>query len=157
MANRITDIKLLFDTYDCKPGRTGFEAFKRELLGSAGTTDDLGWSLTDCLLRRDEGATDAAGFPMGGAVPAIPAAANAANNAARAKRRKRLKESHMLIVRHITHKDYKRIISDPAGAHFGNGPNALDFLEARCNTAHEESDTQDLEVHATSLRHRKKL
>ena len=147
MASRITDTKLLFDTYDCKPGRAGFEAFKRELLGSAGTTDHQGWLLADCLLRIDEGATDAAGFPIGGAVPAIPAAANAANNAARAKRRKRLKESHMLVVRHITHKDYKRILSDPIGGLFGNGPNgALDFIEARCNTAHEESDTQDLEV-----------
>ena len=52
----------------------------------------------------------------------------------------------MLVVRHITHKDYKRILSDPIGGLFGNGPNALDFIEARCNTAHEESDTQDLEV-----------
>ena len=80
MASRITDIKLLFDTYDCKPGRAGFEAFKRELLGSAGTTDDQGWSLADCLLRQDEGATDAGGFPIGGIVPAIPAAINAAND-----------------------------------------------------------------------------
>ena len=67
MANRITDIKLLFDTYDCKPGRAGFEAFKRELLGSAGTTDDQGWSLADCLLRqRTKVQLMLEGSPLGG-------------------------------------------------------------------------------------------
>ena len=64
MTSRTTDIKLLFDCYDCVLGRKGWENFCTDLFGCAGTSDEWGYSPADCILRRDEGAVDAAGFPV---------------------------------------------------------------------------------------------
>ena len=114
MAARTVDIKLLFDPYDCKPGRAGFDRFKQNLINHGGRSDELGWSLADCLLLEDDGALNALGAPVGGGVPALPAAGGGpAVENRRAKRRKRLKESAELVVRHISHADYLRILSAP--------------------------------------------
>jgi hypothetical protein len=145
MAARTVDIKLLFDPYDCKPGRAGFDRFKQNLINHGGRSDELGWSLADCLLLEDDGALNALGAPVGGGVPALPAAGGgAAVENRRAKRRKRLKESAELVVRHISHTDYLRILSAPP--YRGNGPLCLAYLEQRCYTPHAQSDTQDLEL-----------
>ena len=63
---RTVDVKLLFDPYDCHPGRADFEKFSQNLRNHGGTTDDHGWSLADCLMRQDDGAVDIAGAPIPG-------------------------------------------------------------------------------------------
>ena len=87
MANaRTVDIKLKFDPTDMTPGAKG-RKFRRDVLLHGGKTDARGFSITDCLLRQDEGAVNgpaqgiapgavgAAGAPAG--LPAWPGAAAA--------------------------------------------------------------------------------
>ena len=49
------DIKLQFQPTDMVPGENG-RKWMRDVLLHGGKADDRGYSLTDCLLRRDEGA-----------------------------------------------------------------------------------------------------
>ena len=58
MANaRTVDIKLKFDPTDMTPGAKG-RKFRRDVLLHGGKTDARGFSITDCLLRQDEGEND---------------------------------------------------------------------------------------------------
>ena len=138
---RTVDVKLCFIQYDCKPGREGFERFQQDLVTHGGSCDDQGWSLTECLMRQDDGALDAAGIPMPG-IAVIPAAGGGSGaDKRRAARRKRLKESHKYIVAHISNQDFLRALSVPP--YLGDGPRALDFIQSKCNTPMDTVDTQD--------------
>jgi hypothetical protein len=48
------DIKIQFEQSDMVPGPKG-RVFCRNLLVHGGKSDDRGFSLGDCFLRRDEG------------------------------------------------------------------------------------------------------
>ena len=98
MAHRTVDIKISFPQFSCFPGREAYESFEANLEAHATRCDDEGWSIADCLFRRDAGAVDAAGVP----VPTVPAILAVGGGTAMEKqrrlRRKRLKESHGFIM-----------------------------------------------------------
>ena len=72
MTSRTIDIKALFQLYNCKPG-PGARVFRRNALQLFSKTDARGWSLADCLERRDEGAVLPGEDPYQGApVPGVP-------------------------------------------------------------------------------------
>ena len=56
MPTRNVDIKLQFDPYDCVPDRDRWEAFLQNLENHGSACDEQGWSLADCIFRRDDGA-----------------------------------------------------------------------------------------------------
>ena len=139
-----TDDKLLFPTYDCSPGKEAYDVFEERLLGNGGRSDDQGWSLADCLNRRDDGAVTPAGAPVGGGVPVLPAAGGGvATEKRRALRRKRLKESHSYLVRHISNETVKRVLM--RAPYLGNGPDALTYIRTRCRTAAQTTDRQEIQ------------
>ena len=53
---RNVDIKLQFAEYDGTPG-LGARTFRKNLILNLSATDDHGYSLADCLLRCDQGAS----------------------------------------------------------------------------------------------------
>jgi hypothetical protein len=123
-APRTVDVKIKFEQTDMVPGPAGRQ-FQRNLLLHGGESDKRGYSHTDCLLRLDEGAEDAAGNPIA-AVPAIPA--GAAGNAARQARMRRLKGSFTYVAGHIGDESTLTLIGDPASDMFQNGPNTYDYV-----------------------------
>ena len=142
MALPTVDVKLSFARYDCTPGREAYENFEQNLFVHGGASDDLVWSLTDCLRRQDDGALTAAGAPVLG-MPVIPpgGGGGAAVQQRQARRRKRLKESHRFIVAHISNPNFIRALSLPP--YLGNGPLALDYIRSRNKTPMDTTDTQD--------------
>ena len=118
MANpRTVDIKVAFDRWDGIAG-PACRTWRRRLIQHAGATDDRGWSLADCFLRKDEGAlVQGTGVVINGALqPAVfsalgmpypaPAAALAR---AQVARRKRLKESASFLLRHLDAPDLEQL------------------------------------------------
>ena len=151
MTSKTIDIKISFQQYNCQPGREEYDRFERNLFAHGGISDAEGWSLTECLMRTDDGAVDAMGNPMPG-VAAIPAAGGGnQGNSARACRRKRLKESFTFIVKHIDNADMLRALMEPGLGILGNGPLALDYIKSRCRTAMDVVDTQDKQAQWQSI------
>ena len=141
MAQRTVDIKISFPQFSCFPGREAYESFEANLEAHATRCDDEGWSIADCLFRRDAGAVDAAGVP----VPTVPAILAVGGGTAMEKqrrlRRKRLKESHGFIMQHIANADFVRIMTRPP--YLQDGPRALDYIRSKCLVAMDTTDSQD--------------
>ena len=135
MANpRTVDIKLSFERWDGIAG-PACRTWRRRLLQHAGHTDDRGWSLADCLLRKDEGAfVQGTGVVIGNAlVPAAPSPLGvpfpgpaAALQKAQAARRKRLKESASYLLRHLDVPDLEQLFED--ARYEQNGPEMFDYI-----------------------------
>ena len=138
MANaRSIDIKLKFDPTDMTPGAKG-RKFRRDVLLHGGRTDARGYSITDCILRQDEGAlvgpargivpgaVGAAGAPAG--LPVFPVGNNAEARQAAACRRARLKDGFTFIVSHVLDENTLTIVGDPTGPMFQDAPEVFEYI-----------------------------
>ena len=144
-ATRNIDIKCLFERYDGIPGPR-CRTYRRNLIQHGGRTDARGYSLTDCLLRQDEGAlapgTGVAGIaavPMPGAPPMPPnpagggaagAAARARYAAAEADRKKRQKEAASYVILHLDNEDTLELLDQPQ--YQQNGSEIFDYIMQSC-------------------------
>ena len=115
MAPYNVDIKLKMDRFAMQAGPDA-RRFRTDLLSLSPPTDDRGFTLADCLLRMDEGATDAAGNPLPGA-PALPGGA-AALAKAMAALRARKKNSFTYIVTHVDCRMSVELFGEPNGPYY---------------------------------------
>ena len=151
MTSRTIDIKALFPLYNCKPGRAA-RVFKRNALQLLSATDARGWSIADCLERRDEGAVQRGEDPyMGAAAPNAPQLpAGGINMAqARALRAKRLKDSAAALLTHLDDEAMKDILSLPPFAQ--NGPEMFDEIMERCLVPLSALEAQEIRAKILSL------
>ena len=151
MTSRTIDIKALFPLYNCKPGRAA-RVFKRNALQLLSATDARGWSIADCLERRDEGAVQRGEDPYLGATapnaPQLPAGGiNMAQ--ARALRAKRLKDSAAALLMHLDDEAMKDILSLPPFAQ--NGPEMFDEIMERCLVPLSALEAQEIRARILSL------
>ena len=76
MTSKTIDIKISFQQYKCQPGREEYNRFERNLFAHGGISDAEGWSLTECLMRTDDGAVLLSLCGGAHAPPTAPAARN---------------------------------------------------------------------------------